>query len=416
MDMLKLNRSRLCLVAAVLAVGLAGAVGLAQEPGPAENPFAAPESKAENKGVNLGPNVNSEASDFGPVISADGNFLYFTSDRPGGQGGQDFWVSERKNGVWQPAANLGPPVNTPGDEGPDAFSISENALYFTACNRPDSLGGCDLYSTRKTKTGWSKPENLGRPINSEANEVNATLDATGTVLVFASDRKGGMGDYDLYLAHRAKNPLGFVPLLPSRLPWGLPKNLGPAVNTPAWEGVGFLAPDGKTLYFSSTGRGGLGKADIFKSSFDGQSWSEAANMGDVINTPRDDIYFTLPGSGELAYFSSDMRGGFGREDIYSISLPFLMPQRSVYVIKGVVKDSNTGAGVSAKLSLTDPQTQKDLAYTESDPDTGAYRIILCSREANLEVKAKKYKPYTEHLALASGNIIILKDVSLEPLE
>jgi len=417
MPPLKYSRFCLVLAAAILAAVLGVAASLARESEPGGNVFQEPESEAESKGVNLGPNVNSEYSDFGPVISADGNFLYFTSDRPGGQGGQDFWVSERKNGVWQPAKNLGPPVNTPGDEGPDVFSISEDALYFTACNRQDSLGGCDIYMTRKTKTGWSNPVNLGRPINSEANEVNASIDATGAVLVFASDRKGGRGDYDLYISRRVKNPLGFVPLVPSRFPWGTPKNLGPAVNTPAWEGVGFLAPDGKTLYFSSTGRGGYGKADIFKSTGDGANWSEAENMGDVINTPRDEIYFTLPGSGELAYFSSDMRGGLGREDIYSISLPFLMPKRVVYVIRGLVKDSKTGAGVAAKLSLTDPQTKKDLAYTESDPDTGVYRLIVCSHEANLEVKAKKYQPYSEHLVLAAGtNILILKDIILEPLE
>jgi hypothetical protein len=416
MPLIKSSRFGLVLAAAILAV-LGVAAGPAHEPAPGDNVFEAPQSEAESKGVNLGPNVNSEYSDFGPVISPCGNFLYFTSDRPGGQGGQDFWVSERVNGVWQSAKNLGPPVNTPGDEGPDVFSAAEDALYFTACHRQDSLGGCDIYLTRKTKTGWSDPVNLGRPINSEADEVNASIDATGSILVFASNRQGGLGDYDLYLSHRLKNPLGFVPLMPSRFPWGQPKNLGPAVNTPGWEGVGFLAPDGKALYFSSTGRGGSGKADIFKSTFDGAKWSEAVNMGDVINTPRDDIYFTLPGSGELAYFSSDMRGGFGREDIYSISLPVLMPKRVVYVIRGVVKNSQTGAGVAAKLSLTDPQTQKDLVYTESDPGTGSYRLIVCSREAELQVKAKKFRPYSEHLALDTANsILILKDIALEPLE
>jgi hypothetical protein len=416
MPALKFNLFRLCLSAGILAAGLGIAAGPAQEPEPGEDVFAAPPSEAENKGVNLGPNVNSEYSDFGPVISADGNFLYFTSDRPGGLAGQDFWVSERVNGVWQPAKNLGPPVNTPGDEGPDVFSIAEDALYFTACNRSDGLGGCDLYITRKTKEGWTTPVNLGKPINTASNEVNASIDATGAILVFASDRPGGLGNYDLWISRRAKNPIGVVPLLPEHFRWGTPENPGPAINTPGWEGVGFILPDGKTLYFSSTGRGGLGKADIFKSIFDGNNWSEPENLGEIINTPRDDIYFSLPGSGELAYFSSDMRGGRGREDIYSISLPFLIPRRHVHVVRGFVRDGKSGGAVAAQITFLDPKTRQDFAYTESDPETGAYQIIVCKSEAELVVKAKRYQTFSEPMALAGqANMLILKDVELVPL-
>lgn len=410
------NRFGPALAVAIFVVILLGAEAAGQEPASGEEVFLSPPTEAANKGINLGPKVNSPFSDFGPVISADGNFLYFTSDRPGGLGGQDFWVSERVDGVWQAAQNLGAPVNTPADEGPDAFSVTEDALYFTACNRPDGLGGCDIYITRKTKDGWSAPLNLGKPINTAANEVNASIDATGTILVFASDRPGGLGDYDLYISRRAKNPIGVMPLLPEHFRWGAPENLGPAVNSPQWEGVGFILADGKHLYFSSTGRGGFGKADIFRSTFDGTGWSEAENLGELINTPRDDIYFSLPASGELAYFSSDMRGGFGQEDIYSISLPFLISRRQVFILRGVVRDAESGEAVSAQLTLLDPKTKQDFGYTESDPKTGAYQIIVCRSEAELVVKAKKYQPHSEVITLSpAAGMMVLKNIDLSPL-
>jgi hypothetical protein len=380
-----------------------------------EGVFYQVETGVENRAVLLGDEVNSKASDFGPIISADGNRLFFTSDRPGGFGGQDFWVSDRFRGRWTRARNLGPPVNTPEDEGPDSFSIFEDVLYFTACNRADGYGACDLYMTRETEKGWGEPENLGPRINTEYNEANASISSHGELLIFASDRPGGLGDYDLWMSNRKRSRLGFKR-------WSKAENLGPNVNTSQWEGVGFLHSDNKTLYFSSTGRGGFGKADIFRTRLEHGKWTEARNMGQIINTPRDDIYFTLPGSGELAYFSSNMRGGMGQEDIYSIEIPLLMPKKRFFLMQGSVTEKDTGKPLRARVEAWALGDEELIASGESSPEDGSYKLLVIGKpgeeeaEVNLRVNSKGYKALEQHIILVTDekHLVVTRNFSLEP--
>ncbi len=382
-----------------------------------EGVFYRIETGVENRAVVLEDEVNSSASDFGPIISADGNRLFFTSDRPGGYGGQDFWISDRIRGRWTKARNLGPPVNTAEDEGPDSFSIFEDALYFTACNRPGGYGACDIYMTQETEEGWTRPRNLGLKVNTRHNEANASISADGMMLIFASDRPGGLGDYDLWMSERKKSRLGTIQ-------WSKPVNLGQNVNTPMWEGVGFLHSDNVTLYFSSTGRGGFGKADIFRSRLKDGKWTAAKNMGDIINTPRDDIYFTLPGSGELAYFSSNMRGGFGQEDIYSIEIPLLMPKNKLFLVQGSIVDKDSGEPVCAKLEAKEPGSEKTIATAESGSSDGRYQILIIGRpgedsvKVSLKIACEGYLDLEEMVELSAEEkqMILTKDFSLEAAE
>jgi hypothetical protein len=177
--------------------------------------------------------------------------------------------------------------------------------------------------------------------------------------------------------------------------WEEPVNLGPNINTPDWEGVGFLMPDKQTLYFSSRGRGGLGLADIFRSTIQDGKWTEAKNMGDIINTTRDDLYFTLPGSGDLAYFSSDSQGGLGGEDIYSISIPLLVPSAKLVVIRGEVKDAGSGAPVKAVVKVLDPSTDREVAQVTSNPETGKYEVVVKLERVRLEVQSEGRRSYSE---------------------
>ncbi len=407
-----MNRISRFLIPFTLTVVLSSALFAKEELG---GVFEQVKTGVENRAVNLGEAVNSNSADFGPIISADGNRLFFTSDRPGGLGGQDFWVSERIRGQWTKARNLGPPVNTKDDEGPDSFSIFEDALYFTACNRADGHGGCDLYMTRETETGWSKPVNLGSRINSKYNEANASVSSDGNLLIFASDRPGGRGGYDLWMSKRKTSRLGHKRFCK-------PENLGPGVNTSEWEGVGFLHSDNRTLYFSSTGRGGSGKADIFLSRLKDGEWTDARNIGAIINTPRDDIYFTLPGSGELAYFSSNMRGGIGEEDIYSIEIPLLMPKKRFFLLQGVIRDKDTGEPVRARVEAMDPETSKTLVMANSSPKSGLYQILLsgkaelASLKVHLIVTSEDYQASEQDVDLeaAEDQLILTRDFALEP--
>ena len=157
--------------------------------------------------VNLGPVVNSTSYDACPFISQSGLTLYFRSNRPGGYGGFDIYVSQRASisDAWGPPVNLGPTINGPSNEVCTFVSNDGHWLYFVS-NRAGGCGGSDLYVSHRQNEaddfGWETPKNLGCTVNSTVEEVGPTLfedEATGkTVLYFTSTRPGGLGGYDIY--------------------------------------------------------------------------------------------------------------------------------------------------------------------------------------------------------------------------
>src|SRR5437870_2552666 len=157
--------------------------------------------------VSLGPVINSAFNDQQPAISKDGLSLYFTSNRPGGLGGFDMYVSQRAcvDDPWGSPVNLGATVNTTFDEGNPAFSRDEHLLFFQS-KRPGGFGGIDLWVSQRESTldPWSTPVNLGNTINTVFLEQNAYLSSDNRTLLFSSDRPGGSGGLDLYMSTRTK--------------------------------------------------------------------------------------------------------------------------------------------------------------------------------------------------------------------
>lgn len=154
---------------------------------------------------NLGPNVNSPAWDSQPAISPDGLMLFFTSERPGGEGGTDLWMTRRAHGgEWNPAVNLGRTVNTVGDELAPHIAPDNATLYFSSDMHP-GIGGQDVYRTKNTGGNWSTPQHLGTPINSEDDDYFCSLVLSGQDMYFSSNRAGGNGELDVFLA--IPNPL-----------------------------------------------------------------------------------------------------------------------------------------------------------------------------------------------------------------
>ncbi|HVX52292.1 MAG TPA: OmpA family protein [Chitinophagaceae bacterium] len=149
--------------------------------------------------VNMGYSINSEFWDSGPSLSPDKNTLYFSSNRPGGYGGSDIYVSHRRsNGTWTPAENMGPAINTKGNEQAPFIHADNQTLYFTSDGWP-GYGGTDIYVSRKTgDSTWSTPENLGYPINTVENEGSLFVASDGLTAYYASDRADTRGELDLY--------------------------------------------------------------------------------------------------------------------------------------------------------------------------------------------------------------------------
>lgn len=146
---------------------------------------------------NLGPEVNSPYWESHPSLTHDRKRLYFASGRPGGLGGSDIWYTEWKDGRWQKPVNLGPPINTPGDEYSPMIAADGRTLYFSSNYHP-GMGGQDLFVSFLTDTGWSQPKNLGYPLNTPEDEQTLCVDARGRIAYIALRRPDGLGKEDIY--------------------------------------------------------------------------------------------------------------------------------------------------------------------------------------------------------------------------
>jgi len=148
---------------------------------------------------NLGWDVNTEFWESTPSLSPDKRDLYFSSDRPGGYGGRDIWVSHHNENGWSKPENLGPEINTPGDESTPFIHADNQTLYFNSSGLPGYSEKPDLFVTRKQADGkWSKPENLGYPINTIGDEGSMIVDADGKTAYYSSDKIDSKGGLDIY--------------------------------------------------------------------------------------------------------------------------------------------------------------------------------------------------------------------------
>ncbi|MCR4659703.1 MAG: OmpA family protein [Bacteroidales bacterium] len=147
---------------------------------------------------NLGSVVNSSAWEAQPSLSVDGRTLYFVSNRRGGYGGSDIWETHYVDGHWTTPRNLGPVINTPGDETAPFIHFDNRTLYFASTGHI-GMGGSDLFISRRVDdTTWGEPKNLGYPLNTLADENNLIVSPDGRTALFSSDRYEGYGRQDLY--------------------------------------------------------------------------------------------------------------------------------------------------------------------------------------------------------------------------
>ena len=152
-------------------------------------------------GINpLGDEINSTYRESQPTVNCEGKSLYFVSNRPGGYGGMDIYVSHLLNdGTWTKAMNLGPTINSSMDE-ESPFIADDNVTLFFASNGHPGFGGTDIFYSRFNEDEgiWSKPQNMGKPVNSPEHEISFFMNARGNKGYIASSREGGFGGLDIY--------------------------------------------------------------------------------------------------------------------------------------------------------------------------------------------------------------------------
>lgn len=328
--------------------------------------------------INLGPVVNWQGLDYAPTISADGRTLYFVSNRPGskltpdGKPSHDFWAAkklERLDSVFFQPYNIDTTtnygrlgVNTELNEGVASISADGRTLYFTGCNRPDGIGDCDIYKTTIEGDRWGRPVNLGKNINSEVFDSQPSIAPDQSRLYFVSTRRGPNSDgrnvpknFDIWYSDWDYDLEEWKPA----------KNLE-AINTKGREVSPFIAADNQTLFFASDGhKPNYGGLDFYVTRYDPvtKTWSTPENLGEPINTKEDEMFITLPASGDILYFSSrrtDIPGYQGDYDIFMAFVPTFF--RAVNVA-GTVVDECTGEFIPAKIEIKNPITGR--IYTDS---------------------------------------------------
>ena len=367
--------------------------------------------------VNVGNHINSPYDDFAPVLNEDETLLIFTTRRRDdnlnedvdndNKPFEDVFYSRKVGGEWSQASNIGEVINTPFHDSNLALSADGKILFIYK----DENGGDIYYSDLVDEaTGeWSEPKPLSDNINSSFGEPSISISPNEELLFYSSDRPGGLGGLDLYVSY--KDDKG---------KWGRSVNLGPMINTEEDDDSPFIDYDGKTLYFSSKGRKGMGQFDIFRSEFDSvaMDWKEPVNLGYPINTPDDDIYFVSTKDGERGYYASVREDGLGYTDIYMVTVPELLssiqdvesnqpdtepeetqpepdtppvveekPKAPVKLMV-LVRDGQSRENLDAKVKLTNSTTRSELLPQKTG--TGTYAFTVTNDAAtNFMLSAEK---------------------------
>ena len=284
--------------------------------------------------------VNSEFSEYKPLLNAQENTMFFTAKKPDGltdnkddQGDfyEHIYFSEKVGNNWTQAKLMPSPINTKKSTSALYLSADGQYLLSSMVNNDNNIGplGRGIFESYKNGNVWTDPQIFQNKVNTSYLETSANMDLNKNMVFFVSDRDGGLGGKDLWMIKKLDNGS-----------WSSPQNLGEPINTEYDEESPYFHSDGKTLYFSSKGHSSIGGLDIFKSELDKElNWSSPKNMGYPINTVNDDLSFVPTVTGNRAYFSSVRNGGKGKSDIYEMILPN-QEESSLAVYKGKVTNQN----------------------------------------------------------------------------
>jgi outer membrane protein OmpA-like peptidoglycan-associated protein len=341
--------------------------------------------------INIGKAINSEFEDFAPVVNENETEIVFTTRRRDGnlnenvfsdnKPWEDIFIATKENGEWTKAKNIGAPVGTLNHESTTALSRDGNTLIIY---KDENNGDVYITSRKSANEPWSAPEPLEGINSTSYAESSASLSTDGSIIYFSSDRPGGLGGLDIYMATRDRSGN-----------WIKIKNLGPGINTQFDEDGPFIDHEGKTLYFSSKGRKGMGGFDIFKATLTdakNNKWSEPENLGYPINTPDNDIYFVGTKDGKRGYYSSVRETGLGYSDIYRVDVPEAAKKEIIPVKLSVkVFDAATKQATEARAILTVVNDNIPVGMTTTR--VGSYDFNITSEEAkeyNLAVEKDGY--------------------------
>jgi len=283
--------------------------------------------------------LNSHDSEYAPVFTPDGKYMYFSSLRRSEFAKENIFITTHSNMVWATPEEVDE-LCTDNNESLGSFSKDGKVAYLFGYYSKSGTNG-DIYSSTLQNNRWSSPS-LISSVSSDFYDLQPHVH-NDEVMIFTSNRHGTNDNYDLFISFRRNGT------------WTAPVNLGDVINTDQNEQSAFISPCGRYLYFASDGHPGFGGYDIFVSQRTDDTWlnwSKPQNMGPIINSVKDDRYYVISPDTQYAYLSSNRSGGIGQEDIYYLDLALLkriqdmvdQPQSEIveidqYHISGLVTDS-----------------------------------------------------------------------------
>lgn len=276
-------------------------------------------SKAKDEKImafNPGTDLNSEYSEYAPILKKDGSTLLFTARKRGSTGGkksadaiyyEDIYIALKRDGKWLNSIKIDSlkqysdsPINTGRHNAAVSFNSAETKLYL--------YKDADLFESELINGKWSEPEKMNSNLNTKEHEPSVFVSPDEKYLLFVSTRDGGFGGRDIYISNKGSDG-----------EWGPAINLGDKINTPYDDDAPFLTADGNELYFSSKGHNSMGGFDIFVSSkSDSGKWTDPKNLGIPVNSTADDIYFIQSDDKKNILLSSNRMGTMGGMDIFEI--------------------------------------------------------------------------------------------------
>jgi len=395
---------------------------------------------------NLGENINSEADDYNSVFASGDSLMYFTSRRVHDERAkrsaydnkyfESIYMSERKGTEWTKARNLGKKVNKRNHNNA-ALEVSGYGNSLFVYRGMKDAG--NMYESNLRKGMWTSPKPLSSKFNTKFRESSLSISADQKTFYFVSSNpKKSLGGRDI-----------FVSTLNSQGKWIKPVNIGNKINTPFDEECVSISPDNNTLYFSSRGHASIGGYDVFRSDKnDLGEWSPAVNIGYPVNTPDDDVFYSVSPVGKYAYYSANRMGTIGGRDIFRIlylgvEKEFIMTSEDVliagildtarrgfltapgvikidttYILTGKVMDASTKDGVMAQIEFIDVDQSKVVATTLSN-DTGSYTARLPEGKAyGVEINARGYLFFLDMVDITGEKPEepIRRDFNLEKVE
>ncbi len=350
------------------------------------------------KPINIGNNVNTTGYEYVNAVSLDEGQLYFTRKGADARSDESFFratsaISSTGSLNWSPAIEIGSPINTPGNEGALCVSPDGMSIVITCCSRPDAYGSCDLYISQKRGNSWSEPQNLGPLVNTQSWESQPGFAADGRTLYFVSTRRGGFGGSDIYKTILQADGTWSRPENLGKLINSAADEMAPFIHpdgkTLYFSSKGHKGMGGADLFISRVASSG--------------EWMKPENLGYPLNTKNDEINLVINAHGNQAYISAEREKGFGKIDIYRFELPKASRPAFVSYVSGKVFDRNTEAPLLANFQLIDLKTDSVVVSSTSDMVSGEFMLTLpVDKDYALNVSKSGYLFYSMNFSI-EGN-------------